>query len=112
MQHLEGSSTDGVEHGVHHGHVLRGTHGPELEAVPAVREGGGAVAVLRGHRQSQRPNLHLGLGLGLGLGSGLWLGLRLLGLGLGGTTSLCVSRVVRRGIALHVPLQVVSHLLA
>ena len=40
--------SQGVEDGVHQGDVLGGAHGTELETMTAVREGRGAVAVLRG----------------------------------------------------------------
>ena len=63
---------DGGQHRVHHGHVLRGSDGAELESVTAVGEGRGAVAVLGGdldgckHRGAHGEELgrgHVGLAL-------------------------------------------------
>lgn len=44
---LERFSRDGVQNGVHEGHVLGGTGGAELEAVTTVRERRGTVTVFR-----------------------------------------------------------------
>eukprot|EP00976_Prorocentrum_cordatum_P082285 1184751-Prorocentrum_minimum.AAC.9 len=52
--HLELGGHDGAEHGVDEGDVLGGAARPELEPVPAVGEGGRAVAVLRGGRHNGR----------------------------------------------------------
>ena len=75
---------DGGQHRVHHGHVLRGSDGAELESVTAVGEGRGAVAVLCGDLDGGQRGGAGDEGLGLG-NVGLVLAVHV-GLGRGGVT--------------------------